>query len=71
MRRQGTEMKQETPNRCADCGAPTKSFLCDRCAEICDQLTLRGEYWFRRIRAAHEPRVPLGSQSGPRSSRIR
>lgn len=43
-------MSQKTRNRCADCGAPTSSFLCDRCAQICDNLTLRGEYWFRRVR---------------------
>lgn len=71
MRKQGTEMRKDTPNRCADCGAPTRSFLCDRCAEICDQLTQRGEYWFRRIRPAHEPEMAQVSQRGTRSSRMR
>jgi hypothetical protein len=48
-------MTKETRNRCADCGTPTSSFLCDRCAQICDNLTIRGEYWFRRIRPVKRP----------------
>lgn len=48
-------MTKETHNRCADCGAPTTSFLCARCAQICDNLTVRGEYWFRRIRPVKLP----------------
>ena len=71
MRKQGKEMKQEAPNRCADCGAPARNFLCDRCAEICDQLTLRGEYWFRRIRPAHDPQAAQVTRRETRSSRIR
>jgi hypothetical protein len=71
MRKQGSEMKTKTLNRCADCGAPTKSFLCDRCAEICDHLTMRGEYWFRRIRPIQEPQVVQAPRRGDRSSRSR
>jgi hypothetical protein len=71
MRKSRTKTPKDAPHRCADCGAVTESFLCDRCAEICDQLTVRGEYWFRRIRPAHEPRVARVLQRGTHSSRIR
>jgi hypothetical protein len=71
MRKSRTEKSKDAPRRCADCGAVTESFLCDRCAEICDQLTVRGEYWFRRIRPAHEPRVVRVLERGTHSSRIR
>lgn len=30
---------------CADCGIPTESFLCERCAEICEALTAEGKYY--------------------------
>lgn len=71
MRKSRADKAKETPHRCADCGAVTESFLCARCAEICDQLTVRGEYWFRRVRPAHEPRVDRVRDRGVRSSRIR
>lgn len=49
MSRSTAKMTQDRPNRCADCGAPTPDFLCRRCAEICDKLTSRGEYWQRVV----------------------
>ncbi len=33
---------------CADCGAPTDKFLCERCAEICEALTAEGKYYAYR-----------------------
>jgi hypothetical protein len=64
-------MTKETPNRCADCGASTASFLCDRCAQICDKLTVRGEYWFRRIRPVKRPRVSQAVHREEQLARIR
>lgn len=64
-------MTNETRNRCADCGAPTTSFLCERCAQICDNLTVRGEYWFRRIRPVKRPRTPQIVRREDQTARIR
>jgi hypothetical protein len=64
-------MTKETRNRCADCGAPTPSFLCDRCAQICDNLTIRGEYWFRRIRPVKSPEKSRGVHAKRQPARIR
>ena len=69
MRKPAMETKKDIPNRCADCGAPTEKFLCDRCAEICDHLTMRGEYWFRRIRPVQEPRTVRTPRRRDRPSR--
>ncbi len=52
-------MLKNPGNRCADCGALTQDFLCPRCAEICDKLTSRGEYWQRTIRSEDR----LGAQN--------
>jgi hypothetical protein len=51
-------MNQDPGNRCVDCGAPTQDFLCPRCAEICDKLTSRGEYWERTVRSADRLGIP-------------
>ncbi len=54
-------MLKNPGNRCADCGASTQDFLCPRCAEVCDKLTSRGEYWQRIIRSEERLKV----QSSP------
>lgn len=46
-------MNRKSPHRCPDCGAPTDQFLCERCAEVCENLTASGEYyryWVHRYR---------------------
>ncbi len=43
---------------CADCGAPARQFLCERCIALCDALTAAGLYYaYRtgRLRAAALP----------------
>lgn len=58
-------MKRDTQNQCADCGAPTANFLCDRCAEICDALTATGEYW-HRVRRPGQHELPAELIRNPR-----
>jgi hypothetical protein len=51
-------MNRDPENRCVDCGALTQDFLCPRCAEICDKLTSRGEYWERTVHSADRLELP-------------
>jgi hypothetical protein len=54
-------MRRKEPQLCADCGAPSTTLLCDRCAEVCDILTPAGRYYTyrRELRSGHvRPLVP-------------
>lgn len=68
-------MIRNSPHRCPDCGSLTDKFLCERCAQVCENLTASGEYyryWVRRYQPSAKEKTEDSTaetrQQSPRPS---